>query len=68
MYRYEGEEVDEELAHSEANILSDEILQGGALKGEEIIRILTTRSRPQLVATFNNYKRIRGTSINQVFF
>lgn len=64
VYRYEGEEIDEGVAHSEANILGDEI-QGGALKGEEIIRILSTRSKAQLIATFNNYKQIHGTSITK---
>ena len=74
MYRYEGEEIEEEVAHSEANILEDEIQGGGggggggALKGaEEIIRILSTRSRPQLLATFNYYKQIHGTSITKVY-
>lgn len=66
VYRYEGEEIDEGVAHSEANILGDEI-QGGALKGEEIIRILSTRSKAQLIATFNNYKQIHGTSITKVY-
>ncbi|KAJ9699177.1 hypothetical protein PVL29_007997 [Vitis rotundifolia] len=65
VYRYEGEEIDEGVAHSEANILGDEI-QGGALKGEEIIRILSTRSKTQLIATFNNYKQIHGTSITKL--
>jgi annexin A13 len=61
-YKYDGEEIDEMLAQSEAAILHDEIL-GKAVDHEETIRVLSTRSSMQLSAIFNRYKDIYGTSI-----
>lgn len=63
-YKYDGEEFDEETAHSEANVLRDEIT-GKVHNHDELIRILTTRSKSQLKATFNKYKDIHGTSITK---
>ncbi|XP_021888943.1 annexin D8 isoform X2 [Carica papaya] len=63
-YRYDGSEVDEAVAHAEAITLHDEI-QRNPLKHEEIIRVLGTRSKAQLNATFNIYKDIYGTSITK---
>ncbi|CAN6239401.1 unnamed protein product [Urochloa humidicola] len=54
-YRYDGPEVNTSLAHSEAKILHENIHKK-AYSDEEIIRILTTRSKAQLLATFNSYK------------
>lgn len=65
-YRYDGSEVDEAVAHAEAITLHDEI-QRNPLKHEEIIRVLGTRSKAQLNATFNIYKDIYGTSITKVY-
>jgi hypothetical protein len=53
------------LAHSEAKILHEKI-DKKAYSDEEIIRILTTRSKAQLLATFNNYKDQFGHAINKV--
>lgn len=53
-YRYDGPEVNTSLAHSEAKILHEKI-NDGAYGDDEIIRILTTRSKAQLLATFNSY-------------
>jgi hypothetical protein len=64
-YRYEGPEVNTRLAHSEAKILQDKI-EHKAYADDEIIRILTTRSKPQLLATFNNYNDSFGHPINKV--
>ncbi|KAI4383911.1 hypothetical protein MLD38_009698 [Melastoma candidum] len=63
-YRYEGDEVDLQLAESEAGILRDAI-KDKALNHEEVIRILTTRSKLQLRATFNSFKDENGTSITK---
>ncbi|GJM96340.1 hypothetical protein PR202_ga13164 [Eleusine coracana subsp. coracana] len=52
-YRYEGQEVNTRLAHSEAKILHEKIHH--KYSDDEIIRILTTRSKAQLLATFNYY-------------
>ncbi|KAF2574646.1 hypothetical protein F2Q70_00006244 [Brassica cretica] len=63
-YKYDGEEIDETLAHSEAAILHDEIL-GKAVDHEETIRVISTRSNVQLCAIFNRYKDIYGRSITK---
>ena len=64
-YRYDGPEVNTSLAHSEAKILHGKI-DDKAYGDEEIIRILTTRSKAQLLATFNSYKDQFSHSITKV--
>ncbi|KAJ4765275.1 Annexin [Rhynchospora pubera] len=63
-YRYEGEEVNMHLAKSEAKLLHDKI-SDKAYSDEEVIRVLTTRSKPQLIATFNQYNNEFGNPINK---
>nr|QFG70406.1 annexin [Paeonia suffruticosa] len=63
-YRYHGDEINARLAKSEADILRDAI-KDKALNHDEVIRILTTRSKAQLIATFNRYKDDSGTSITK---
>ncbi|XP_042490998.1 annexin-like protein RJ4 [Macadamia integrifolia] len=63
-YRYNGDEINASLAKSEANILH-EAIQGTAFNREEIIRILGTRSKAQLNATFNHYRDEYGISITK---
>ncbi|BAT87725.1 hypothetical protein LR48_Vigan09g174900 [Vigna angularis] len=63
-HRYEGEEYDESLAHLEANILHDAI-EKKAFNDEEIIRILSTRSKKQLFATFSTFRNTYGTTITK---
>jgi hypothetical protein len=53
------------LAHSEAKILHEKIHKK-AYSDDEIIRILTTRSKAQLLATFNSYKDQFSHPINKV--
>lgn len=67
-YRYEGNEIDESTAEIEAKIIDDEIKGKANFKSEEIMRILSTRSKPQLNATFNRYRDIHATSITKVLF
>lgn len=64
-YRYGGDEIDISLAKSEARILQDVINQK-KLNHEETIRILGTRSKAQLNATFNCYREDYGTPIEEV--
>jgi len=64
-YRYDGDEVNVNLAQSEAKILHDAIKQK-IYNDEEVIRILSTRSKAQLNATFNRYKDEYGASITKV--
>ncbi|KAL6606910.1 hypothetical protein ACP70R_042563 [Stipagrostis hirtigluma subsp. patula] len=63
-YRYEGPEVNTRLAHSEAKILHEKI-QHKQYSDDEIVRILTTRSKAQLLATFNHYNDAFGHPINK---
>ncbi|ONK75534.1 uncharacterized protein A4U43_C03F17910 [Asparagus officinalis] len=62
--RYEGEEVNLSLAKSEAKLLHEKITEK-AYSDEEIIRVLTTRSKAQLFATFNEYNNEFGNPINK---
>ncbi|KAF7139552.1 hypothetical protein RHSIM_Rhsim07G0065300 [Rhododendron simsii] len=64
IYRYDGNEIDAHLANSEANVLHNAI-EEKALNHDEIIRIVSTRSKAQLMATFNRYKDDYGTSITK---
>ncbi|KAG1365455.1 putative Annexin-like protein RJ4 [Cocos nucifera] len=59
-YRYDGEEIDTGLAKSEAKILHD-VVEQNIFNDEEVIRILSTRSKAQLNATFNCYKDEYGS-------
>jgi annexin A13 len=64
-YKYDGEEFDENVAHSEANILH-QLIEKKAYNDDEMIRILSTRSKKQLCATFNIIKDLFGTTITKV--
>ena len=64
-FRYDGQEINTRLANSEATILHDAI-KDKAFNHEEVIRILITRSKMQLIATFNRYRDNQGTSITKV--
>ncbi|KAE8697384.1 Annexin D2 [Hibiscus syriacus] len=63
-FRYEGDEVNLSLAKSEAKILREKI-STKHYNDEEVIRILSTRSRAQLNATFNQYNSSIGNAINK---
>ncbi|KAH6796642.1 annexin 2 [Perilla frutescens var. hirtella] len=63
-FRYEGDEVNMALAKSEAKLLHDKIC-GKAYADEELIRILTTRSKAQLNATLNQYNDEFGNAITK---
>ncbi|KAI3907885.1 hypothetical protein MKW92_029991 [Papaver armeniacum] len=63
-YRYEGPEMDMTLAEHEAAILREHILDK-EYNHDEIIRILTTRSKTQLNATFNHYNNEFGNAITK---
>ncbi|KAH7654935.1 Annexin protein [Dioscorea alata] len=63
-YRYNGDEIDVKLAQSEALILH-EAIKRKTYNHEDIIRILTTRSKAQLNATFNRYKDEHAMTITK---
>ncbi|KAJ6834438.1 annexin D7-like [Iris pallida] len=64
VFRYEGEVVNATLAKSEAKILHKKITEK-AYSDEELIRIITTRSKAQLNATFNHYHNEFGHPISK---
>lgn len=62
-YRYEGPRVNEEMARAEAKALGAAVKSGAGGKlaeNDEVVRILTTRSKPHLVETFKYYKEMHG--------
>ncbi|KAK9065149.1 hypothetical protein SSX86_016532 [Deinandra increscens subsp. villosa] len=63
-FRYEGDEVNMTLAKSEAKTLHQKICDK-SYNDDELIRILTTRSKPQLNATFNHYNDLFGNTITK---
>ncbi|XP_051214378.1 annexin D4 [Lolium perenne] len=64
-YRYEGPRVSEDLAKEEATALA---AAGGAKpQSELVVRVLATRSKPQLRATFRMYEKISGKPLEEEF-
>ncbi|KAK6933941.1 Annexin repeat [Dillenia turbinata] len=65
-YRYEGPSVKEEVAKAEAKILYNAIKNGVSKKpseDDEVVRILSTRSKLHLKTLFHYYKEISGHNI-----
>lgn len=68
-YRYEGPKVKEDAAKSEAKTLLNAVKNADKRKpieDEEVIRILTTRSKLHLREVYEQYKKISGNIITQV--
>ncbi|CAA0840772.1 Annexin D2 [Striga hermonthica] len=63
-YRYSGEDVNLSLAKTEAKILHEKISEK-AYSCDDVIRILTTRSKSQINATLNQYKNLFSNDINK---
>ncbi|GFZ02607.1 annexin 8 [Actinidia rufa] len=61
---YDGDEIDASLANSETHVLHTAIKES-VLNHDEIIRVASTRSKAQLMATFNCYKDEHGISITK---
>lgn len=69
-YRYEGPKVQEEIVKSEAKILLSAIKNAdrkNPIEDEEVVRIVTTRSKPHLKAIFKHCKDINGKNIHEVY-
>ncbi|KAK6933946.1 Annexin repeat [Dillenia turbinata] len=64
VYRYDGDEINAKLAASEAEILHHAIKEN-EFNHEEIVRIVSTRSKTQLLATINRYKDTHDISITK---
>ncbi|KAL6495729.1 hypothetical protein OROGR_030292 [Orobanche gracilis] len=65
VYRHRGDEINACVAKSEAYSLHSAIIKEKAFNHEEVIRIITTRSKPQILATINQYKDDNGSSITK---
>lgn len=67
-YRYEGSHVNEDRAKSEAKSLHNAINKAGEkhIENDDVIRILTTRSKPHLKLAFKFYQEMFGKSIEEV--
>ncbi|XP_021675038.2 annexin D4 isoform X2 [Hevea brasiliensis] len=68
-YRYEGPKVREDTAKSEAKIVANAIKNGdkkNPIEDDEVIRILTTRSKLHLKAIYKHYNEVSGKSIHEV--
>ena len=69
-YRYEGPKVSGDTAKAEAKALGAAVKSAGAagtklVENDEVVRILTTRSKPHLVETFKHYKELHGKHIQE---
>jgi hypothetical protein len=67
-YRYAGEHVDDELARAEAAELHTAVVTKKEALHGDVIRIISSRSKPQLKATFERYKQDNGKTIDEVPF
>ena len=67
-YRCAEEGVDADLACLEAAQLSEAIWRKKQPHGAEVLRIVSTRSKSQLTATFQCYKKEHGSDIDEVPF
>ncbi|KAL0440095.1 UNVERIFIED_CONTAM: Annexin D2 [Sesamum latifolium] len=63
-YRYGGDDVNLAVAKTEAKLLHTKITEK-AYSCDDVIRILTTRSKAQINATLNQYKNEFGSDINK---
>lgn len=64
-YRYEGSRVHEDIAKSEAEALHHAIKNNRPVEDEEVVRILSTRSKPHLTAVFRHYKDLFGKDLDK---
>jgi cupin superfamily acireductone dioxygenase involved in methionine salvage len=67
-YRYAGEHVDDELAMAEAAELHAAVVTKKEVLHGDVVRIVSSRSKPQLKATFERYKQEHGKAIDEVPF
>ncbi|RLN28176.1 hypothetical protein C2845_PM05G23900 [Panicum miliaceum] len=65
-YRYSGELVDDELAGAEAAELHDAVVARKQPLHGDVVRILSSRSKPQLKATFERFRQEHGKAIDDV--
>ncbi|PSS24413.1 Annexin like [Actinidia chinensis var. chinensis] len=67
-YRYEGPKVHEDTAKSEAKTLYNAVKNAGKkhpMEDEDVVRILSIRSKPHLKSVFKHYKEISGDDMDE---
>ncbi|KAI4333017.1 hypothetical protein L6164_017874 [Bauhinia variegata] len=67
-YRYEGSKLKDDAAKSDAKKLSIAIKNGhnkAIIEDDEVIRILSTRSKPHIHAVYKHYKEISGNNLDE---
>ncbi|XP_021610995.2 annexin D4 [Manihot esculenta] len=67
-YRYEGPKVREDIAKHEAKLIANAIKNGdekNPIEDDEVVRILTTRSKLHLEAIYRRYEEVSGNSIHE---
>ena len=64
-YRYEGKEVRESSAKSDAKILAEAVASSGegAIENDEVVRILSTRSKLHLEHLYKHFNQIKGSDL-----
>lgn len=70
-YRYEGSKVKEDIAKSEAKTLANAVKNAdkkSPLENDEVIWILTTRSKAHLKLVYEQYKILTGKSLDEVMY
>lgn len=65
-YRYEGPKVSEEMAKLEAKALLEAVKGGAPLENDEVVRILSTRSKLHLKLVYNHYNELTTKYLDQV--
>ncbi|KAK4379072.1 hypothetical protein RND71_000934 [Anisodus tanguticus] len=66
-YRYEGPRVNEDLAKTEAKVFVNALKDAkkNLIEDEEIVRILSTRSKLHLKAIYSHYKELTGNFLDE---
>ncbi|EFH57874.1 ANNAT4 [Arabidopsis lyrata subsp. lyrata] len=64
-YRYEGNKVKDDSAKSEAKILAEAVASSGeeVVEKDEVVRILTTRSKLHLQHLYKHFNEIKGSDL-----
>ncbi|KAG8085416.1 hypothetical protein GUJ93_ZPchr0010g7568 [Zizania palustris] len=65
-YRYAGEQVSDDLAGEEAAGLHSAVVSEGQPLHGDVVRIVSSRSKPQLRATLERYRQEHGKAIDEV--
>uniref|UniRef100_A0A1J3IMP3 Annexin D4 n=1 Tax=Noccaea caerulescens TaxID=107243 RepID=A0A1J3IMP3_NOCCA len=64
-YRYEGNKVKEDSAKSDAKILAEAVASSeeGVVEKDEVVRILSTRSKLHLQHVYKHFNQIKGSDL-----